>query len=1392
MRVNGKKAISLIICFVLVFTAFGCATGVNNRISAQPSIGYSLDSSDSYDVVIGNDKLLKDVSEGFTIGKGTAILEKSSIIKASEYIDCFSFDMTVLGTVTKQDYFTVSFITSFVDKDNYSFLRLTQTNGNQTYINYTVDNGKTVCHNDNQVYKDESMLDFSEPVTVMVDKTAGTYGNFSVYQNSDNEMGFVHHKVKFKKLSSEKTLVALSNLSGSHTLKFSEIHAAPLSMSVYSANARERKNFWAQYSELIAMAPYDMTVNYKSAIENATAAYSEMSEYNQTFYLIEGKRLELNSKKVRELISAGAAEEPEIQPGDNYYKYSNDFSNASKDFVNAITQPVKYEIVEESENGYLKMNKENGFSAIVLKNYKIPKGTSLSTVSYKMKLSQFGTYVPARFVLGYKDPNNYQYLKIEYNPEKRYQYSFVSVENGTENVRNNELFSTTSTEGFDITDWSDISITYTGKSAQIICRFGEATISLTFNLDYISNRFALANCATDITLYDDLQITYEKFTDDVLSDNDSIKVYYTGNTEQYPNDTVIISGNNIYENISSLRIKQIANTDSSAASYIKATWYDTDEYEGEFIHSSAPDYSEEYWEDAVNVEIIQPTVNSIKFLIPSSFSKGMYAVRLNGFDYNSSNDDVIVYINRPRVSFTQGNEGKIATKGGFLKVVGDMLVWNYDAAAPDISNVKLHIAGSGYSKVLTSESLVAENANCLQFEIPSDMKNGVYELSVYNGIGGTDGWSAPVKFNVGDSPRESWPATVYNVKSFGASGKKYENATGAVVKALEALSLNGGGILYFPEGQYNLCAELYVPENVVFKGDGSGKSIVFWSEDMFPIGKLPSAFVHIKRNVAFENLGFYSSRVGSWFSSIESDVKNIYFEHCYIYTNPYAQVVTGASQGAWGAYRYNNAELTAMIMNEVNSKVLINLPGGDLSEDGAQNVRIYDTEIRTHFQANGQQRTWNYVGDYFYVNGVKTNGNWSTSLKGSATVFENSSFENGAVSALAIGMYVYNNSFGPTTDNNRELWVADYPNANAVTLKLRTDYNNKIPGYENCWYEVLGKQFGDDLIRYWQFKVVRGDGSNQVRYVVKNIGNIVCLNSPFATPVTSDSYVIMREGRQDGYFVDNSLYNGGAGLGWYSGVVGLVMTGNTYRKAGNYLCSQGHDTIWYVTMDNADFNDPYMFGGYGYATGVNLMITNDDGGYTSLHLSSGNYQPPGALFAFTVRRSSFSNGSYIDFLHNMGTDTARCILIEDNSFDGVSSPIIFWGSKTLYDGALIRNNSFTNIANMPQTSPEKNSYNANRILALNEKETSGGAVLQKGDVNGDGKVTLKDVTCIRLYLENQMTLSGAAFRRADVNSSGSVTLKDAVAIKYYIIYGVWDLNYIDISDSNEGFFNGNW
>ena len=191
-------------------------------------------------------------------------------------------------------------------------------------------------------------------------------------------------------------------------------------------------------------------------------------------------------------------------------------------------------------------------------------------------------------------------------------------------------------------------------------------------------------------------------------------------------------------------------------------------------------------------------------------------------------------------------------------------------------------------------------------------------------------------------------------------------------------------------------------------------------------------------------------------------------------------------------------------------------------------------------------------------------------------------------------------------------------------------------------------------------------------------------------------------------------------------------------------------------------------------------------------MSSGNYQPPGALFAFTVRRSSFSNGSYIDFLHNMGTDTARCILIEDNSFDGVSSPIIFWGSKTLYDGALIRNNSFTNIANMPQTSPEKNSYNANRILALNEKETSGGAVLQKGDVNGDGKVTLKDVTCIRLYLENQMTLSGAAFQRADVNSSGSVTLKDAVAIKYYIIYGVWDLNYIDISDSNEGFFNGNW
>ena len=54
-----------------------------------------------------------------------------------------------------------------------------------------------------------------------------------------------------------------------------------------------------------------------------------------------------------------------------------------------------------------------------------------------------------------------------------------------------------------------------------------------------------------------------------------------------------------------------------------------------------------------------------------------------------------------------------------------------------------------------------------------------------------------------------------------------------------------------------------------------------------------------------------------------------------------------------------------------------------------------------------------------------------------------------------------------------------------------------------------------------------------------------------------------------------------------------------------------------------------------------------------------------------------------------------------------------------------------------------------------------------GDVNGDGKVNIKDTTQIQKYAAKLVTLTEAEMLRADVNADAKVNIKDATAIQKF-------------------------
>lgn len=52
-----------------------------------------------------------------------------------------------------------------------------------------------------------------------------------------------------------------------------------------------------------------------------------------------------------------------------------------------------------------------------------------------------------------------------------------------------------------------------------------------------------------------------------------------------------------------------------------------------------------------------------------------------------------------------------------------------------------------------------------------------------------------------------------------------------------------------------------------------------------------------------------------------------------------------------------------------------------------------------------------------------------------------------------------------------------------------------------------------------------------------------------------------------------------------------------------------------------------------------------------------------------------------------------------------------------------------------------------------------------GDVNGDGKITVMDVTMLKMYMKNKYTLSETQMQAADVNGDGKITVLDVTMIK---------------------------
>jgi len=240
------------------------------------------------------------------------------------------------------------------------------------------------------------------------------------------------------------------------------------------------------------------------------------------------------------------------------------------------------------------------------------------------------------------------------------------------------------------------------------------------------------------------------------------------------------------------------------------------------------------------VDVLQANAQSAKFIVPTAFKPGLFAIRLVARGVAAER-----IVNRPQIWWAQGEGGPAAAPGGWIRFFGKNLGWG---AKDGMRKSVLRLEGPRVVSLA-----VETDGHAARAVLPKDMPAGLYRLFVHNGAGGRAGWSAPVELTVAN--KEAWPQTVFNVTNFGALADGVKDDTVAIQSALLAAESQGGGIVYLPLGRYAVSDTLNIPRRTVLRGERADWVALTWPDLPNP----PWALVQGTNSFGLENLTIYAN-----------------------------------------------------------------------------------------------------------------------------------------------------------------------------------------------------------------------------------------------------------------------------------------------------------------------------------------------------------------------------------------------------------------------------------------------------------------------------------------------------------------------------------------------------
>jgi len=831
--------------------------------------------------------------------------------------------------------------------------------------------------------------------------------------------------------------------------------------------------------------------------------------------------------------------------------------------------------------------------------------------------------------------------------------------------------------------------------------------------------------------------------------------------------------------------------------------------------------------------VIQRTKTGIKFIMPDD-GKGIYAVKItsklggrDAYVYINRPDINFVMGDEGDLATRGGSVraiGSNLTPTANSNDVRMQLVGkkpNGDIIRYDLPNLKIY--GDPNNEETKNED--PDMYSVEAYDIPNDIPDGVYEVFVHNGYGGYGAWSMPGTIKIGPGPRDLWPQDVFNIKTFGAVGDKFSNDTPAFIDAMEALRANGGGILYLPAGMYRLNNTLPVPEHVSIRGDGSGSSSLLFSADTWQYNEAKSLFSLIG-NVELRDFDVHALRSKHMFVVkhfvtpphagviYSEDYQGSRNDNIYLINMRWRKlhmegIATGVETYSGMQHfvrKYTTIQhLQSVLQYENNRAAYYNM-------STALNQQMINIDVFLTESLAASPDTMNIVSHNTFS--VTKDCNFRIGFgvmlgQGMYHIFENSFIDGGNFYGSGTGCYYARSGARMTHQNSREMFLEDGTDlalnqkiiqaldkdSSGRTYRLISSIGATPPAVNTLMGQcmcIYGNQGMGQIRRIVANSIEMEDGANyfdkgnltywNANGTSKNVRipiGYIKFDSPFAVQPNRNS-ILSRTRARDSLFLINCHFQDGNIVGTYGGRFNGVWDGITMDAMGSNCLIPMGSRIWYNTYQNWNCINPQMVHNDGWGNGVTVVRQP---GKSQLEIASSAAGAPFAIACIVWRNNKF-NQYGIKMSPGSPTDSTVDIIMEKNVVKDVDYAIEYMGGYTSYyintiNGFLVRENDFDvdspNIFNISiindamkngGNSPTINNQGSPRVMV--QLKDYAADVL--GDVNGDGRLTLKDVTLLRYWLVGLIELDEKSLARARTSGgTGDPRLKDVNTIRKWII-----------------------